>query len=86
MQRANADHLAVYSDATYPVGPDESGRITYVHVPPLSPLTGAHNLFIDLAPSDVYALRSGRHNASLPGDRRILLLLHLPRRPEMPCH
>jgi hypothetical protein len=49
MQRAkNADHFAIYSDATYPVGPDKSGRITYVHVPPLSPLTGAHNLFIDL--------------------------------------
>ncbi|KAF8474452.1 hypothetical protein DFH94DRAFT_131821 [Russula ochroleuca] len=50
MQRAkDTNHLAIYSDATYPVGPDESGRITYVHVPPLSPLTGTHNLFIDLA-------------------------------------
>lgn len=51
MQRSkDADHLAIYSDATYPVGPDEFGRITYVHVPPLSPLSGAYNLFIDLAP------------------------------------
>ncbi|KAF8496567.1 hypothetical protein F5888DRAFT_397646 [Russula emetica] len=39
MQRSkDADHL-IYSDATYPVGPDVHGRITYVHVPPLSPLT-----------------------------------------------
>ncbi|KAI9509018.1 hypothetical protein F5148DRAFT_813399 [Russula earlei] len=40
MQRAkDADHLTIYSDAMYPVGPDNSGEITYVHVPSLSPLT-----------------------------------------------
>jgi len=50
MQRSkDADHLASYSDATYPVGPDASGRITYVHVPPPSPISGAYNLLIDLA-------------------------------------
>ena len=44
MQRSkDADHLAIYSDATYPVGPDASGRITYVHVPPVSPLTSANH-------------------------------------------
>ena len=50
MQRAkDGDHLASYSDATYPVGPDASGRITYVHVPPLNPLTGAYTLFMTLS-------------------------------------
>ncbi|KAH9962917.1 hypothetical protein BC827DRAFT_180606 [Russula dissimulans] len=40
MQHASdANHLAYISDAIYPVGPDASGEITYVHVPPLSPLT-----------------------------------------------
>ncbi|KAI0250620.1 hypothetical protein BJV78DRAFT_1283054 [Lactifluus subvellereus] len=34
----DADHLAVYSEAMYPVGPDVDGEISYVHLPPLSPL------------------------------------------------
>jgi len=42
MQHASdAEHLAYISDAIYPVGPDASGEMTYVHVPPLSPLTSA---------------------------------------------
>ena len=57
MQRAkDADHLAIYSDSTYPVGPDPSGEITYIHVPPLNPLTSACKPFIDLnIPPDVCA-------------------------------
>ncbi|KAI0298733.1 hypothetical protein B0F90DRAFT_689280 [Multifurca ochricompacta] len=34
----DADHLTIYSDATYPVGPNTAGEISYVHVAPLSPL------------------------------------------------
>lgn len=89
MQRAkDADHLASYSDATYPVGPDASGRITYVHVPPLNPLTGAYTLFMTCVyPASHLTsarFRSGCHSAGLHGDRRILLLLLLSRGPEIP--
>ena len=88
MQHAkDADHLAIYSDATYPVGPDASGRITYVHVPPLNPLTGAYTLLYDFVYSARLTsafFRSGGHNASLHGDRRILLLLFLSRAAEIP--
>ncbi|KAH9074227.1 hypothetical protein EDB83DRAFT_2515984 [Lactarius deliciosus] len=35
----DASKLPVYSDSTYPVGPDVSGEISYIHVPPLSPLS-----------------------------------------------
>ena len=49
MQRINdADHIATYSDSTYPVGPDTSGEITYVHVPPLGPLSSACDLFVGI--------------------------------------
>ncbi len=87
MQRSkDADHLAIYSDATYPVGPDASGRITYVHVPPVSPLTGAYNPFeLTYHPSDSRALHVGRshHSTSLHSDRRVSLLLYVSRRPEV---
>ncbi|KAF8267543.1 hypothetical protein EI94DRAFT_1311846 [Lactarius quietus] len=35
----DASKLPIYSDATYPVGPDASGEISYIHFPPLSPLS-----------------------------------------------
>ncbi|KAI9458616.1 hypothetical protein BJY52DRAFT_1186750 [Lactarius psammicola] len=35
----DASKLPVYSDSTYPVGPDASGEISYIHIPPLSPLS-----------------------------------------------
>lgn len=31
--------LPIYSDSTYPVGPSVSGEISYIHFPPLSPLS-----------------------------------------------
>jgi len=35
----DASKLPIYSDVTYPVGPDASGEISYIHFPPLSPLS-----------------------------------------------
>lgn len=46
MERSkDADHLT-YSDAMYPVGPNVSGDISYVHLPPLSALNGACCFFM----------------------------------------
>ncbi|KAH9981629.1 hypothetical protein BJV74DRAFT_78960 [Russula compacta] len=85
MQRAkDADRLAIYSDSTYPAGPDASGEITYIHVPPLNPLTSACKPFIDLnIPPDVCAPRSNHRSASPLSSRRILLVLHLSRGPKV---
>jgi len=79
MQHASdADHLAYISDAIYPVGPDASGEITYVHIPPLSPLTSACATSFFLAPHVTsYARTSTRRSPSLHGGRRIHLLLRL---------
>jgi hypothetical protein len=44
MQRLkDPDRLDFHSAVTYPVGPDTSGEITYLHVPPLSALTSTCN-------------------------------------------
>lgn len=86
MQRINdADHIATYSDSTYPVGPDTSGEITYVHVPPLGPLSSACDLFVGFdTPPNVCALpTSHRHGAILPSGRRIHLVLPLSSGPKV---
>lgn len=84
----DADHLAKYSDATYPVGPDKSGEITYVHIPPLNPLSSA----CDPAscrlgtPPDVCARSSTHRRARLHGSRGVRLVLHPSSGPEVPPH
>ncbi len=35
----DASKLPEYSTSMYPVGPDVSGEISYIHIPPLSPLS-----------------------------------------------
>jgi hypothetical protein len=73
--------LPIYSDSTYPVGPSVSGEISYIHFPPLSPLSSpSHFLFHSawkIAP-DAPAPNSNNHNYSQPFHRPLPLVLHLP--------
>ena len=80
----DVDHLAVFSDASYPVGPDTSGEITYVHVPPLGPLSSTCSFFVDLTSHLTSALlASNHHSARLYGSCRIHLVLRLSHGPEV---
>jgi hypothetical protein len=85
MQRIkDVDHLAVFSDASYPVGPDTSGEITYVHVPPLGPLSSTCSFFVGLTSHLTSALlASNHHSARLYGSCRIHLVLRLSHGPEV---
>lgn len=92
MQRLkDPDHLDFHSTVTYPVGPDASGEITYLHVPPLSALTSTCNqspCFYLTSHLTCALLASNHHSVGLHSSRCIHLVLPLSpdcEVPERPC-